>query len=65
VCGEVDGAVDDGAAGAQLGGFVVDREHRLLAALGQDGCERPKTGGTGNLAGLLIQRDRSVLWSAD
>jgi hypothetical protein len=33
------GAVDDGALGSQLRGFVVDREHRVLPVLRHDDGE--------------------------
>jgi len=36
VDGEIDGAVDDRAPGAQLAGGVVDGKHRVLPVLGQE-----------------------------
>jgi hypothetical protein len=65
VDGEVDGAVDDGAAGSQLGGFVVDREHGVLAVLGEDGGERTQSGGAGELAGLRVEGDPAVVFEGE
>jgi hypothetical protein len=58
--GEVDGCVDDGAAGSQLRGLVVDGEHRVLAVLRQHRGQGAKPGGTGQLAELVRQRDPLV-----
>jgi hypothetical protein len=59
--GEVDGAVDDGAAGTQSCGTVVDREHRLLPMLGQDGSQRPQPGRAWQQGRLVFQRSAVML----
>ncbi|MEA2271823.1 MAG: hypothetical protein QOI98_531, partial [Solirubrobacteraceae bacterium] len=59
--GEVDGAVNDRAAGPELAGLVVDREHRVLPMLRHDHGERAQPGRSRELAGLLVQRDPAVL----
>ena len=41
---EVDGPVDDRAAGAKQPGPVVDRQHRVVAVLGHDDRERTQPG---------------------
>jgi hypothetical protein len=60
VDGEVDGAVDDRAPGAQQPGPVVDREHRVLAVLGHDDRERAQPGRARELACLIVKRDAPV-----
>jgi hypothetical protein len=48
-----------------LGGFVVDREQRVLPLLGEHNGQGAQAGGAAQLTGLLFKRDPAVLFECE